>query len=124
MADLDLRPVTKAEMLIERLEFPSDTVVKFVKAKSDGTGLELVHTLDMDDDWSIVSIENLYINVDFLRFSVMEFTGWEDILAQSEYVAFEGILYQMYRLHRPIGINRVWGFKLEPTSDFQTATIP
>jgi hypothetical protein len=53
----------------------------------------------------------------------MDFTGFEDILAQSEMIYFENILYRFERKHRPIGVTRVWEFKLEPISEFPI-TIP
>jgi hypothetical protein len=118
---LNLNAVLRAEMRIERLELDDDAEIQFVK--SDGTGYTVVHTLTQSDDWSITAIENLYINVDFVRFSVLDFAGFEDILAQSEAIYFEGIVYRLERQHRPIGVNRVWTFKLEPIVDYPV-TIP
>jgi hypothetical protein len=109
-------------MMIERLELDPDTTVKFVENDPE-VGYKVFHTLTMQDHWSMVAIENLYINVDFMRFSVLEFTGFEDILAKTENIMFEGILYRIERQHRPIGLNRVWTFKLEPLSEYQTITV-
>lgn len=100
---------------------PDEVTVKFVKAA--GTGWTVFHTFTKSDDWSMVAIENLYINVDFLRFSVLEFDGWEDILSQTEGIYFEGIVYRIERQHRPIGLNRVWTFKLEPIEDYKNSIV-
>lgn len=119
---LDLRPITRVEMFIERLELPADTTVKFIY--NDGEdGWKTWHTLTKRDDWSMVDIENLYINVDFLRFSILEFPGFEQILAKTEAIFFEGVAYKFERQHKPIGINRVWTFKLEPLEDYPTITL-
>jgi hypothetical protein len=117
---LDLTAVVKAEMRIERLELPDNSELKFIKAKTSGNGYDVVHTFTQEDDWSIVGIENLYINVDFVRLSILDFTGFEDLYAQTEYAFFEGIKYKMERSHRPLGVTRVWTFKLEPIDDFPT----
>jgi hypothetical protein len=119
---INLTPITKAEMMIDRLELFPNSVVKFLR--SDTSGYILVHTLTQTDNWSMTSIENIYINVDFLRLLVLDFTGFEAILAQTEAIGFEGIAYKLERSHRPIGLNRVWSFKLEPLSEFGTITIP
>jgi hypothetical protein len=118
---LDLSNVTRAEMKIDRLELADDVTVGFVK--TTGSGYSIIHTLTQADDWSLTGIANLYINVSFVRFLVMDFTGFEDILAQSEMIYFENILYRFERKHRPIGVTRVWEFKLEPISEFPI-TIP
>lgn len=113
---MDLTPISKAEMLIERLELGADAQVQFVKQGS--SGYQVIHTMTQRDNWSITGIENLYINISFVRFSVLDFDGFEDILAQSEAIYFEDILYKLERKHRPIGLNRVWTFKLETLSEF------
>lgn len=56
--------------------------------------------------------------MDFLRFRVLDFDGFSDILAQTEKLKFDGVEYKMERKHIPIGLNRVWDFKLEPLGDF------
>lgn len=115
---MDETPIVKAEMYIARLGLGFDATVSFVNTDSDGGGYNIVHTLDQTDDWDITAINNLYINVDFQRFRVIEFDGFEDILDESEFVYYEQILYKMERTHRPIGLTRVWEFKLEPVSIF------
>lgn len=118
---MNLSPVTRAEMKMDRLELADDVTVQFVK--HNGSAYEVIHTLTQDDDWSITGVSNLYINVDFVRFLVMDFSGFEDILAQTEAIYFEGILYRLDRKQRGIGVNKVWSFKLEPISEFPV-TIP
>jgi hypothetical protein len=118
---LDLRAVVQAEMRIERLELADDVTLKFVK--NDGAGYSVVKTFTQTDDWSLTAIENLYINIDFVRLSILDFTGFEDLLAQTGYVYFEGILYKLERMHRPVGVTRVWTFKLEPVEDYSHVTL-
>lgn len=118
---LDLSPITRAEMFIERLELADDVTLKFIQ--NNGSGWATLRTFTKQDDWSITAIENLYINVDFLRLSILEFPGFEEMLQETEAVFFEGIAYRFERMHRPIGLNRVWTFKLEPLDDWKTTTL-
>jgi hypothetical protein len=114
---LDLTPVTIAELRIDRLELADNATVEFLQ--NDGTGEVVLKTLTQADNWSMTGIENLYINVDFVRFLVLEFTSFEDLLAKTTAIRFEGIRFKLERTHRPIGVNRVWSFKLEPLDDWK-----
>jgi hypothetical protein len=119
---MDLRAVTRAEMQMDRLELPDDATVQFIY--HNGTAWIVLKTLTQADDWSITDIANLYINVGFKRFLLMDFSGIENILAQSEAVFFDGIHYRFEREYRGSGINRIWEFKLEPLDRFPTTLNP
>jgi hypothetical protein len=112
----DLTPATRAEMMIDRLTLPDGTTVKFIK--NNGSGWVTILELDGNDDWSVTEIENLYINLDFVRLLVIDFTGFEDILAQTEAIFLRGRKYKIERTHSPISYPLVWSFKLEPLDDW------
>lgn len=113
---MNLTPVTKAEMKVDRLELGKNATVKFVS--HNGTAYVTELTLTQKNHWSITSVANLYINVDFFRLLVWDAPGYEDIFKRSEYAYYEGVLYKFERQHRPNGLNRVWDFKLEPLADY------
>lgn len=118
MAELNLTPITKVDMMIDRLELGRNAHVDFIK--SDGTGETTLLTLNQRNHWSLTGIANLYINVDFVRFLVLDFPGFEDIIAQTEVIRFEGRLYKLVRQYVPLGLNRVWQFKLEILTPFSS----
>jgi hypothetical protein len=117
---LDLTPIARVELRLDRLTLPDDATLEFLR--SDTSGYVVLKTLTQQDDWSVTGVENLYINIDFVRLTVLEFAGFEEIWAKTEAFRFDGIIYKAYRAHRPVGLPREWTFKLEPIEDFSSSS--
>jgi len=118
---MDLSAVTQAEMLIERLTQPDNVSIDFIQIDPEtGNRVTLLSlTKSSGHHWDLTEVNNIYVNVEFLRLRVKDFAGFSDTLAATEFLRYQGFDYRIRRQTPPFGTDRNWLFRLERTSDFE-----